>query len=437
MIFDVKMETLPREELRALQLARLRDLCNRLYYTVPFYTQKFGEMGLKPEDVRSLDDLKRLPFTTKNDLRASYPYKMFAVPLGNVVRLHASSGTTGSLSVVGATHRDIENWAELVARSMVAAGVTGQDIIHVAYGYGLFTGGLGAHYGAERLGATVIPASSGSTRRQVQLMRDFGATALACTPSYALHINDTAMEEGFDLRDKSVFKLRTGIFGAEFWSEEMRHTIETSMGINAMNIYGLSEIMGPGVAMECLEAKEGLHVWEDHFLVEIIDPDTGENLPDGEEGELVITTLTREAVPLIRYRTRDVTRLISAPCKCGRTCRRLDRIRGRSDDMLIIRGVNVFPSQIEAILMETPGLTPHYLIVVDRVGQLDTMEIQVELDESYLAGGEIKRLEEMTRKLTRRIKEFLAITPHIRIVEPRTISRSEGKAKRVIDNRRK
>lgn len=436
MIYDLQNETLPREELEALQLRRLQNLCRRVYANVPFYTRKFDALGLNPDQIKSLKDLKNLPFTEKQDLRDNYPYGFFAVPRDNVVRLHASSGTTGRVTVVGYTRRDVDNWADLMARSLAAAGAGRQDMVHVAYGYGLFTGGLGAHYGAERIGATVVPSSSGATRRQVQFMRDLGATVLCCTPSYALHIQETAAEEGIDFRDKNVMSLKIGVFGAEPWSEEMRQTIEDRMGIDAMNIYGLSEVMGPGVSMECVEAKEGLHIFEDHFLAEIIDPVSGQPLPPGEEGELVITTLTKEAVPLVRYRTRDITRLDPTPCRCGRTHWRMGRVMGRSDDMLIIRGVNVYPSQIEAIIVETEGLTPHYQIVVDRVDNLDQIEIRVELAENFLAGGEIKHLQSMTKYLGHRVREFLGIAAEIRLVEPRTLARSEGKAQRVIDQRK-
>ena len=383
-----------------------------------------------------MKDLSHLPFTERQDLRDHYPYGVCAGPGDNVVGRHASSGTTGRVTVVGYTRRDVDNWADLMARSLAAAGAGRQDMVHVAYGYGLFTGGLGAHYGAERIGATVVPSSSGATRRQVQFMRDLGATVLCCTPSYALHIQEAAEELGLDFRDKSVMSLKVGVFGAEPWSEEMRQTIESRMGIHAMNVYGLSEVMGPGVSMECVEAKCGLHIYEDHFLPEIIDPVSGKTLPPGEEGELVLTTLTKEAVPLLRYRTRDITRLDPTPCRCGRTHWRMGRVMGRSDDMLIIRGVNVYPSQIEAIIVETEGLTPHYQIFVDRVDNLDQMEVRVELAENFLAGGEIKRLQSMTRNLAHRIKEFLGVSAEIRLVEPRTLARSEGKAQRVIDNRK-
>ena len=436
MILDIAKETLPRLELEALQLQRLQDVCRRVCANVPFYAEKFGQAGIKPDRIRGLNDLQHLPFTEKQDLRDNYPYGMFAVPRDNVVRVHASSGTTGRVTVVGYTRRDVDNWADLMARSLAAGGASRHDMIHVAYGYGLFTGGLGAHYGAERLGAMVVPSSSGATRRQVHFMKDLGATVLCCTPSYALHLYEAAIEEGLDFKDKSVMPLKTGVFGAEPWSEEMRAAIEEKMGINAMNIYGLSEIMGPGVSMECVEAKCGLHIFEDHFLPEIIDPATGRVLPPGEEGELVLTTLTKEAVPLVRYRTRDITRLDPTPCKCGRTHLRMGRVMGRSDDMLIIRGVNVYPSQIEAILVETEGLTPHYQIVVDRADNLDLMTVAVEMSEDFLNGGEIKKLQQTTGLLAKRIKEFLGINAQIRLVEPRTLARSEGKAQRVIDHRR-
>ena len=404
---------------------------SRVYANVPFYRKRFDESGIKPGDIKSLADLKNLPFTEKQDLRNYYPFGLFAVPRDNIVRLHASSGTTGKAVVVGYTARDLHNWAELAGRSLSAAGVNQTDIVHVAYGYGLFTGGLGAHGGAERIGATVVPASGGATRRQAYLLRDFGATALCCTPSYALHLWEAGQEVGIDFRD---LPLRTGVFGAEPWTEEMRQDIERKMGINALNIYGLSEVMGPGVAMECLESKCGMHLWEDHFLPEIIDPVTGEQLPEGEVGELVITTLTKEGIPLIRYRTRDLTSLDYTPCRCGRTHVRLTRIRGRSDDMLIIRGVNVFPQQIEALLMENQNLSPNYQIIVDRVNNLDTLEVQVEMNETLFA-DEIRKLQSLESSIQKSIKEFLGVTTKVRLMEPHSIQRSEGKAKRVIDNR--
>lgn len=432
MLFNIRQETLPREELEALQLRRLRDVCNRAYANVPFYRAAFDEIGLSPADIKSLDDVRHLPFTEKQDLRDHYPYGLFAVPRENIVRLHASSGTTGKAVVSGYTARDLDNWAELAARSLSAAGVTRSDVVHVAYGYGLFTGGLGAHGGAERVGATVVPASGGATRRQAQLMRDFGATVLCCTPSFALHLWEAGQETGVDFRD---LPLRIGVFGAEPWSEAMRRDMEQKMGITACNIYGLSEVMGPGVAMECAEGRQGLHIWEDHFLPEIIDPVSGERLPEGETGELVLTTLTKEGVPLIRYRTRDLTSLNFTPCACGRTHARIARLAGRSDDMLIIRGVNVFPQQIETLLLESDGLSHNYQIVVDREGSLDTLEVRVEVDEANFA-DEIRKLQSLERGLAKNIKEYLGVTARVRLMEPHSIERSEGKAKRIVDRRK-
>ncbi len=431
MIFDMDIETLPREELEALQLKRLKNQCERVYANVAFYRRAFDEAGIKPGDIRSLADLRYLPFTEKQDLRNHYPFGLFAVPKDNVVRIHASSGTTGKATVVGYTQRDIANWATLMARSLTAAGATRRDVIHVAYGYGLFTGGLGAHYGAERLGATTIPVSGGGTRRQAMLMKDFGATVLCCTPSYSLVLYETALECGIDIKD---LPLRIGVFGAEPWTEEMRRDIQSKLGIKAVDIYGLSEIMGPGVGIECVEAQAGAHLMEDHFLCEVIDPVTKEPVPPGEAGELVITTLTKEAQPLIRYRTRDITRLIQTPCKCGRTFARMQRVRGRSDDMLIIRGVNVFPSQIESILLETEGLAPYYQLVVRRDGNLDTLTVQVEVDEKIFS-DEVKNLQRLEGKIQKNIKEFLGVTALVKLVEPRAIQRSEGKAQRVLDLR--
>ncbi len=432
MIWNDEFETLPREALEALQLKRLKAVVERVYATVPFYKRKFDEAGVKPDDIKSLEDLKRLPFTTKDDLRENYPFGMFAVPLKQVVRVHASSGTTGKPTVVGYTKRDIDTWSELMARSLSAAGVTKEDIIQNAYGYGLFTGGLGVHYGAERIGATVIPISGGNSKRQIMIMKDFGATALTCTPSYALHLAEVAQEMGVDPRSTN---LKVGIFGAEPWTEEMRREIEETWNIKAIDIYGLSEIIGPGVSIECEEAQNGLHIFEDHFIAEIIDPETGENLPYGEYGELVITTLTKEAFPVIRYRTRDITRLIKEPCICGRTTVRMDRVRGRTDDMLIIRGVNVFPSQIEEVIMSTKGVLPHYMIIVDREGTLDTLEVQVEVDEK-LFSDEVRKLQQVARRLEQNIKETLGISVKVKLVEPKTLQRFEGKAKRVIDKRK-
>jgi len=431
MLYDVSNETMPREELEALQLRRLKAMVEKVYYNVPFYQNRFNEMGLRPEQVRSLDDLKYLPFTEKQDLRTNYPFGLFAVPRDNVVRVHASSGTTGKATVVGYTQRDVNTWAELMARSLMCAGASRRDIVHNAYGYGLFTGGLGMHYGVERLGATILPISGGGTRRQVMLMRDFGSTILCSTPSYALFLYESIIAAGMSIDD---LKLHTGIFGAEPWSEKMRAEIESKLRIKALDIYGLSEIMGPGVGMECCDAQDGLHIWEDHFLIEIIDPDTGEQLPLGESGELVITTITKEAQPLIRYRTRDITRIEAIPCRCGRTHRRISRIQGRSDDMLIIRGVNVFPQQIETILLETQGVAPHYQLILTRQGSLDMLEVKVEVDEK-LFSDEIRHLQRIEAKIQKNIKEFLGVTAKVTLSEPQSIERSEGKAKRIIDLR--
>ena len=431
MIFDMDIETLPREELEALQLKRLKAQCERVYANVAFYRKAFDELGITPADIKSLADVRYLPFTEKQDLRNHYPFGLFAVPKDNVVRIHASSGTTGRATVAGYTQRDVNNWATMMARSLTAAGASRRDIIHVAYGYGLFTGGLGAHYGAERLGATTVPVSGGGTRRQAMLLRDFGATVLCCTPSYSLVLYETALEAGIDFKE---LPLRIGVFGAEPWTDEMRRDIETKMGIKAIDIYGLSEVMGPGVGIECVEAQHGAHLQEDHFLCEVIDPETKEPVKPGEVGELVITTLTKEAQPLLRYRTRDITRLVTTPCKCGRTTARMVRVQGRSDDMLIIRGVNVFPSQIESILLETEGLSPYYQLVVQREGNLDTLTVQVEVDEKIFS-DEVRKLQRLEGKIQKNIKEFLGVTALVKLVEPRAIQRSEGKAKRVIDLR--
>jgi phenylacetate-CoA ligase len=431
MIFDVDKETMPREELEELQLRRLKQLCERVYANVPFYTNKFKELGIEPKDIKSLSDLTRLPFTEKQDLRNHYPFGLFAVSRENIVRIHSSSGTTGKATVVGYTKRDIKNWADMMARSFAIAGATPEDSIHNAYGYGLFTGGLGAHYGAEALGATIIPVSGGGTRRQIMLLKDFGADVICCTPSYALFLHETGKEMGIDF---SKLPLRIGVFGAEPWTESMRRDIEQKLHIKALDIYGLSEIMGPGVAMECAEEQNGLHIMEDHFLPEIINPETGEHVKPGEAGELVITTLTKEGIPLIRYRTRDLTRLNYTACRCGRTFARMQRIMGRSDDMLIIRGVNVFPSQIESILIETEGLSPHYQLVVERDGNLDILTVKVEISGAAFS-DEIKNLQRLERKIQKTIKEFLGVTARVKLVEPKSIERSVGKAQRILDLR--
>jgi phenylacetate-CoA ligase len=432
MIRDVEHETLPREDLETLQLKRLQAVVERVYHLVPFYRRRMDELEVKPEHICTLEDIRLLPFTTKQDLRDNYPFGMFAAPMDQVVRIHASSGTTGKPTPVAYTQRDLETWAELMARALAAAGAHRGDIIHVAYGYGLFTGGLGAHYGAERLGAAVIPVSGGQTRRQIMLIQDFGPTVICCTPSFALYLAEVGQEMGVDF---SNTKLRVGVFGAEPWTEGMRQEVEKRLHLDAVDIYGLSEILGPGVAIECLEAKQGLHIFEDHFVPEIINPTTLEAVPTGDLGELVITTLTKEAFPLLRYRTRDITSLNYAPCKCGRTMGRINRFQGRSDDMLIIRGVNVFPSQIESVLMETPGVAPHYQLIVDREGMLDTLEVQVEVDEATFS-DEVKQLQALAQSIQRQIKDYFTVSVKVKLVEPRTIPRSEGKAKRVIDNRK-
>ncbi len=433
MIWNEEFETLPREALEALQLKRLRATVERVYATVPFYKKKFDEMGIKPSHIKTLKDLQILPFTVKNDLRDNYPFGLFSVPMEQVVRVHASSGTTGKNIVVGYTKRDIDTWAELIARTLSCAGVHRGDIVHNAYGYGLFTGGLGLHYGAEKIGASVIPISGGNTKRQIIIMQDFGPTVITCTPSYALHLAEVAEEMG--INPGKDFKLRVGCFGAEPWSETMRQQIEKKYNIDAIDIFGLSEVIGPGVSSECLEAKSGLHVFEDHFIPEIIDPDTGKTLPYGEKGELVFTSITKEAFPVIRYRSRDISVLYPEICKCGRTFVRMQRVTGRSDDMLIIRGVNVFPSQIESVLMQIEGVEPHYQLIVDREGNLDTLEVQVEVNEKVFS-DEVKQLERLEKRIEKDIKELFGVTCKCSLVEPKSIQRSEGKAKRVIDKRK-
>ncbi len=433
MIFDPVNETLPREELEKLQLKRLQTVAERVYNNVPAYKRKFDDKGIKPEDIQKLSDVQYLPFTEKQDLRNNYPYGLFAVTMDNIVRVHSSSGTTGKATVVGYTKRDIQTWASLMARCFAATGLGPDDIIHNAFGYGLFTGGLGAHYGAEELGATIIPVSGGATRRQIMLLKDFAATAICCTPSYALLLGEVSTDLGVDFRK---LPLKVGIFGAEPWSDSMRKDIESRLGLQALDIYGLSEVLGPGVGIECAEAQNGLHMQEDHFLLEIIDPTSGEILPEGEHGELVITTLTKEGIPLIRYRTRDLTRLEKTPCRCGRTTARMMRVQGRSDDMLIIRGVNVFPQQIESILLETEGLAPHYQLLVNRQGSMDTLEVQVEVNEAVFS-DDIKGLQKLEKKVQGSIKEFLGVSAKIKLVEPKSIERSQGKAQRIIDLRNK
>ncbi len=433
MIWNTEFETLPREALEALQLKRLQTVLERVYATVPFYKKSFDDAGVSPYDIKSLDELAKFPFTLKTDLRDNYPFGLFTVPREQVVRVHASTGTTGKPTVVGYTQRDIDMWAELMARAFSGAGLGRHDIFQNSFGYGLFTGGLGAHYGAEKIGASVIPASGGSSKRQITMMKDFGVNGICCTPSYALSLLDIAKEMGEDLRK---FPVRVGIFGAEPWSEEMRAAVEEGWGIKAVDIYGLSEIIGPGVSCECIEGKHGMHVNEDHFIVETIDPVTGEVLPKGEVGELVFTTITKEAMPLIRYRTRDLSRIITDTCICGRTFHRMEKVMGRSDDMLIIRGVNVFPSQIESVLVGKDGVSPHYMLIVDRQGTLDTLEVNVEIADDFPI-DEIRKLQAIEKTLEKDIKDIIGITTKVKIVEPKSLARFEGKAARVIDNRKK
>jgi len=423
--FDREAETMPREELERLQLKRLRSSLKDTYDKVALHRERMKALKVRPQDIRTLEDVRELPFTVKSDLREHYPFGMFARPRAELARLHASSGTTGKPTVVGYTAQDLATWADLMARSMACAGVRRGDVVHNAYGYGLFTGGLGAHYGAERLGATVVPMSGGSTERQVLLIQDFGARVLCATPSYALNIAEVAEREGVDLR---ASRLEIGLFGAEPWSEAMRREIEARIGLKAVDVYGLSEIMGPGVAVEC-EAQDGLHAWEDHFLFEIIDPDTGQPVREGESGELVITTLTKQALPMIRYRTRDITRATTARCACGRSHLRLQRITGRNDDMLIIRGVNVYPSQIEAVLIGLPGIAPYYQLVVERNGSLDELTVEIE------AASLDHVLEELENRVRHQIKSMIGVTTRVVAKKPGEVPRSQGKAVRVRDLR--
>jgi len=429
--WNATYECMSREEMRRVQSERLINMVKRVYHNVPFYREKMQQKGIEPGDIKSVDDLNKLPFTYKQDLRDNYPYGLFAVPMSEIIRIHASSGTTGKQTVVGYTRKDIDTWAEVMARTFTSAGVTRESFIQIAYGYGLFTGGLGAHYGAERVGASVIPISGGNTRRQIQIMKDFGTTHLACTPSYALYLAEELEEAGIKKED---LKLKAGIFGAEPWSTNMRNEIEERLGILAIDIYGLSEVIGPGVGYEC-PTKAGLHIPEDHFIPEIINPDTEEVLPYGEKGEIVFTTVTKEGLPLLRYRTRDLSSLNYDKCECGRTSVRMSKVTGRTDDMLIIRGVNVFPSQIESVLLEIGETAPHYMLIVDRHDNLDSLEIQVEMTPG-LFSDEVRKLEETESKIRKGIESTLGINAKIRLVEPKTIERSEGKAKRVIDKRK-
>ncbi len=430
MIWNTDFESLAGAAMMRLQGERLGRLVDVLYRRVPFYQKKMDGMGVRPQDIQGIDDITRLPFTTKDEMRDVYPYGLLAVGLHEIVEIHTSSGTTGKPVVDAYTEGDIDVWAEAMARTLTAGGTTRHDIVQNAYGYGLFTGGLGVHYGARRIGATVIPISGGNTRRQLAILRDFKSTVLACTPSYSLYLAEAAREEGLEF---SKVGLKAGFFGAEPWSESMRAEIEQKLCLLSIDIYGLTEIIGPGVAMEC-EHHAGLHVNEDHFYAEVIDPATGKVLPDGAKGELVITTLTKEGTPVLRYRTRDITYLERTPCKCGRTTVRMHRVLGRTDDMLIIRGVNVFPSQIEEVILKVEGIEPHYQLVVERRDQLDELEVQVEMNEKVFS-DEIRGLERMERRIEEELYASLNIHTRVRLVEPKTIARSEGKAKRIIDKR--
>jgi len=431
MMYNEEFETMPRNVIKALQLKRLQQVLERVYHSVGFYKKSFDAAKVKPDDIRSLADMAKLPFTTREDLGDNYPFGLFAVPMSSVVRLHASSGTSGRSAVFGYTKKDIETWSDLIARSLVAAGITKNDIIHNAFGYGLFTGGLGLHYGAEKIGASVIPISGGNTKRQIMILQDFGPTVLCCTPSFALHLAQEGQQQGVDMKS---LKLRVGIFGAEPWSESTRQKIEDVLGITTLDLFGLSEVLGPGLAMECLEGRHGMHIFEDHFIVETINPKTGEVLPEGEEGELVFTSLTKEANPLIRYRTGDISRLITEPCRCGRTHVKMERVLKRSDDMLIIRGVNVFPSQIEAILVDIEGLEPNYQVIIDRVDALDTLDLQVEVNEKIFSdSGSIKQLQRIEQRIIKDMSEYLGVAARVKLVQPNTLKKTDAK---IIDKRR-
>lgn len=430
MYYQPDIETMSREDLEALQLERLQALVKRVYQKIPFYKESFDKAGINPEDIKSLADLTKLPFTVKQDMRDAYPFGLFAVPRKDVVRVHCSSGTTGTATVVGYTQKDLENWGDCFARALYGAGCGPDSTLQIAYGYGLFTGGLGAHNGGERAGCTVLPMSTGNTKRQVRLMKDFDVDCLCCTPSYALNIAEVAQEEGYDVHE---FPIHAGILGAEPCSEATRAEIEQKMGIQVYDIYGLSEVMGPGVACEC-EKQHGLHVCEDQFIIEILDPKTLQPVPDGEWGEVVFTTLCKECSPLVRYRTRDISRILVGKCECGRTFRRIDRIAGRTDDMMILRGVNVFPSQIEEEIVSFPEIAPQYQLILTTKGTLDHAELRVETVPEF-PFDEIRRLEKLKKDLQKALKENLQIAVDVKIVEPKTIERAEGKAKRIIDMR--
>jgi phenylacetate-CoA ligase len=430
MIWNKEFETMSRKQLTLLQTKRLQGLVRKAYKNNAFYRGKMDAAGVKPSDIRHISDIVKLPFITKTEMRDVYPYGLLSSDINDIVEIHTSSGTTGKPVVDAYTKKDIEIWSEVMARTLSMGGTTVNDRVQNAYGYGLFTGGLGVHYGARKIGAMVIPISGGNTKRQLQIMNDFGTTVLACTPSYSLHIAEAGKEEKIDF---SKLPLRAGMFGAEFWSENMRKEIEAKLHLKAFDIYGLTEIIGPGVASEC-ERQDLLHVFEDHFYPEIINPETGQPLPDGEKGELVFTTLTKEGTPVIRYRTRDITYLDRSRCGCGRTSVRMHRILGRTDDMLIIRGVNVFPSQIEEVLLRIEGVEPHYQLIVERRDNLDYLEVQVEVNEAIFS-DEIKNLEHREKQIERELREALLISTRVKLVEPKSIARSEGKAKRVIDKR--
>lgn len=429
-IWNPAEECLSREEMSALQSKRLRETVERVYHRVPFYRQALDACGVKPEMIQSVEDVRRLPFTMKDDLRTNYPLGLLAVPREEIIRYHASSGTTGKPTVVAYTRRDLETWSEMVARFCVAAGARADDVVLIAFGYGLFTGGFGLHYGMEKIGAAIIPASSGNTQRQLLLMRDLKATVLVCTPSYSLHLAEVLKESEYA---RSEYQLRLGLFGGEFWTEAVREQIEAKLGISATDNYGLSEIIGPGVSGEC-QVKDGMHIFEDHFLPEIIDPVTGEPMPPGEKGELVLTSLTKEALPVLRYRTRDICRLYPEPCPCGRTLVKMSKVTGRTDDMLIIRGANVFPSQIEEVLMRIEGTAPHYQLVVRKKGYLDDLEVRVEVSETLLF-DRMKEMERLQDEIARQVREVIGIGVKITLVEPKSIERSVGKAQRVLDLR--
>ena len=431
MFWNENKECMPREQMRELQGKRLQKLVTYVYHNVPFYRKKMQEMDLSPDDIRSIDDIVKLPFTTKQDLRDNYPYGLQAAPASEIVRVHASSGTTGNPTIVGYTRKDLAIWSEVMSRCLTAYGVTRDDTFSVSYGYGLFTGGLGAHYGVENLGATVIPASTGNTEKHIRLIRDLKITGIACTPSYAMYLAEVMEKMGLTKHDLG---LRIGAFGAEPWTENMRKEIQDRLGLKGYNIYGLSEIMGPGVSYECQE-QDGSHINEDHFFPEIIDPNTLEPLPYGQQGELVFTTLTKEGMPLLRYRTKDLTSLIDAPCPCGRTSVRMTPIMGRSDDMLIIRGINVFPSQVESVILEMKEFEPQYLLIVDRKGNLDSLEIQVEVRRDFFS-DDIGAMLALKKSLADKLKSVLSISADVKLVEPNSIARSQGKSKRVIDNRK-